>query len=175
MKTKYLIFAGLAASAGMLTGCQTVPPGVERGPHGTVAYDILVEASTPGAQIEADGQYVGNTPVRLKVFGDRDGTFHDFGKPDYVIEAFPLSTNQYSQVRVYSTGRGFTRADPIPQRVYLDLNQQAPPQVATVPPQRPYPYPYYYGPYPYYYGPPYWWWGPRIVIGPHYWGWHRHW
>jgi hypothetical protein len=174
MKTKYLIFAGLAALAGMLTGCQTVPPGVERGPHGTVAYDILVEASSPGAKIEADGQYVGNTPVHLKVFGDRDGTFHDFGKPDYVIEAFPLSTNQFSQVRVYSTGRGFTQADRIPQRVYLDLNQKSPPPVATTPPQRPYP-PYYYGLYPYYYGPPYWWWGPRIVIGPHYWGWRRHW
>src|SRR5437660_7920401 len=91
MKTKYLIFAGFAALAGVLTGCQTIPPGVERGPHGTVAYDILVEASEPGARIEANGEYVGNTPVHLKVFGDRDGTFHDFGNFDYVIHASPLA------------------------------------------------------------------------------------
>jgi hypothetical protein len=175
MKTNYLILAGCAALAGLLAGCQTVPPGVERGPHGTVAYDIVVEASAPGARIEADGQYVGNTPVHLKVFGDRDGTFHDFGQPEYVIQAFPLATNQYAQVRAYGTGRGFSQADHIPQRVYLDMNEKAaPPPVVTAAPG-PYPYPYYYGPYPYYYGPPYWWWGPRVVIGPRYWGWHRHW
>jgi hypothetical protein len=174
MKTKCLIFAGCAALAGLLTGCQTVPPGVERGPHGTVAYDILVEASEPGARIESNGEYVGNTPVHLKVFGDRDGTFHDFGNYDYVIQASPLATNQFAQVRAYGTGRGWTHADPIPQRVYFDMNQKPPPQppaVAGGPRYYPYPYPYYYGPYPYYYGP--YWWGPRIVIGPG-WRW-RHW
>jgi hypothetical protein len=177
MKTKYLIFAGCAALAGLLTGCQTVPPGVERGPHGTVAYDILVEASEPGARIEANGEYVGNTPVHLKVFGDRDGTFHDFGNYDYVIQALPLATNQFAQVRAYGTGRGWTHADAIPQRVYFDMNQKPPPEppptVAGRPPYPyPYPYPYYYGPNPYYYGP--YWWGPRVVIGPGYWRW-RHW
>jgi len=174
MKTKYLIFAGCAALAGLLTGCQTVPPGVERGPHGTVAYEILVEASEPGARIEANGEYVGNTPVHLKVFGDRDGTFHDFGNYDYVIQASPLATNQFAQVRAYGTGRGWTHADRIPQRVYFDMNQKPPPQppvVAGAPRYYPYPYPYYYGPYPYYYGP--YWWGPRVIIGPG-WRW-RHW
>jgi hypothetical protein len=176
MKTNYVIFAGCAVLAGLLTGCQTIPPGVERGPHGTVAYDILVEASEPGARIEANGEYVGNTPVHLKVFGDRDGTFHDFGNYDYVIQAAPLATNQFAQVRAYGTGRGWTHADAIPQRVYFDMNQKPPPEqpptVAGRPPYPyPYPYPYYYGPYPYYYGP--YWWGPRVVIGPG-WRW-RHW
>jgi len=172
MKTKYFLFAGVAALAALLAGCETVPPGVERGPHGTIAYDILVEASEPGARIEANGEYVGNTPVHLKVFGDRDGTFHDFGSFEYVIQAFPLATNQFAQVRAYGTGRGWTQADRIPQRVYFDMNQKPapPPAVANEGP-RYYPYPYY-GAYPYYYGP--YWWGPRVVIGPRFY-WHRHW
>jgi|ERR1051326_484798 hypothetical protein len=172
MKTKYLLFAGCAAFIGLLTGCQTVPPGVERGPHGTIAYDVVVEASDPGARIEANGEYVGNTPVHLKIFGDRDGTFHDFGAYQYVIQAFPLATNQYAQVRAYGTGRGWTESDKIPQRVYFDMNQKAPPPVASAPPPRYYPYPYYYGPYPYYYGP--YWWGPRVIIGPGFY-WHHRW
>lgn len=171
MKTKYLTLAGLAALGSLFAGCQTVPPGVERGPHGTIAYDILVEASSPGARIEANGEYVGNTPVHLKVFGDRDGTFHDFGSYEYVVRAFPLATNQFAQVRAYGTGRGWTDADHVPQRVYFDMNQkQAPPPVLAERP-RYYAYPYY-GPYPYYYGP--YWWGPRVVIGPRFY-WRHHW
>jgi hypothetical protein len=176
MKTKHLLFAGCAALAALLTGCQTVPPGVERGPHGTIAYDVLVEASAPGARIEANGEYVGNTPVHLKIFGDRDGTFHDFGAYEYVIQAFPLTTNQYSQVRAFGTGRGWSQADKVPQRVYFDMNQKAPPPIANgQPPPRYYGYPGYpyYGPY--YWGAPYpYYWGPRIVVGPGFY-WHRHW
>src|SRR2546421_10763335 len=100
MKTGLLVTAGLAV-LGLFTGCQTVPPGVERGPHGTIAYDVLIEASEPGARIEANGEYIGNTPAHLKIFGDRDGTFHDFGAYQYVIQAFPLTTNQYAQVRAF--------------------------------------------------------------------------
>jgi hypothetical protein len=178
MKMKYLLFAGCAALVAVLTGCQTIPPGVERGPHGTIAYDVLVEASDPGARIEANGEYVGNTPVHLKIFGDRDGTFHDFGAYQYVAQAFPLATNQYSQVRAYGTGRGWSQADKIPQRIYFDMNQKAPPPVADAPPGRYYAYPGYpYGPYPYY-GPYYWgwpyYWGPRFVVGPGF-HWHHHW
>jgi hypothetical protein len=173
MKMKYLIFACLITLAALLTGCETVPPGVERGPHGTIAYDILVEASDPGARIEANGEYVGNTPVHLKVFGDRDGTFHDSGNYEYVIQAFPLATNQYAQIRAFGTGRGWTHADQIPQRIYFDMNQKEapPPPVTAAPRYYAYPYPYYYGPYPYYYGP--YWWGPRIIVGPGHW--HHHW
>ena len=73
------MWAGSLAIVGLLAGCETIPPGVERGPHGTIAYDVLVEVSAPGARIEANGQDVGNTPLHLKIFGDSDGTFHDFG------------------------------------------------------------------------------------------------
>src|SRR3954470_3634774 len=103
MKHLLWLISGLSGAA-FLTGCQSLPPGAEPGPHGTMAYEILIEASEPGAQIEANGEVIGNTPIRLKMFGDPDGTFHDFGSPYYVIRALPLATNQFVQQRVFWTG-----------------------------------------------------------------------
>jgi hypothetical protein len=159
MKTKSILAAGLAA-VGLLAGCETIPPGAERGPHGTIAYDVLVEASEPGARIEANGESIGTTPAHLKIFGDTDGTFHDFGSYYYIVRAFPLATNQFAQTRVFRTGRGFTPEDQIPKKIYFDMNQPAP---AYPPPGGPvYVYPdYYYGPPWYYYGPPYFY-GPSV-------------
>jgi hypothetical protein len=145
-------FGGMLALLG-LTGCQTLPPGAERGPHGTMAYVVLIEASEPGAKIEANGQVIGETPLNLKIFGDKDGTFHDFGSDYYVIRALPLTTNQFAQLRVFGTGRWFGPEDWIPERIHFDMNQkppEAPPGAAVYP--YPYPAPYYYPP-PYYYGP----------------------
>ena len=34
--------AVVAASVGLLSGCETLPPGAERGPHGTMAFNVLV-------------------------------------------------------------------------------------------------------------------------------------
>jgi hypothetical protein len=156
--------AAMTAAAAFLTGCETpVPPGAEPGPHGTIAYNVLIEASEPGARIEANGQNIGNTPVHLKIFGDRDGTFHDFGSYDYVVQAFPLATNQFPQTRVFRTGHLLTPEDHIPTRIFFDMNQppQQQPYPAYAPPN------YYYGPPPpYYYGPYYY--GPHVYI-------HRHW
>jgi hypothetical protein len=148
-----------------------LPPNVERGPHGTIAYEVQIEATDPGAKIEANGEFVGNTPVRIKIFGDRDGTFHDFGSPYYVIKALPLTTNQYPQTAVYGTGRYFGREDRIPQRIDFDMTK---PQPAYPPVAGPGPYgpDYYYGP-SFYFGPPVFF-GPRF----HFWfgpPWHRRW
>ena len=139
-----LLFLGAA-------GCQTLPPGAEPGPHGTMAYEVLIEASEPGAQVEANGQIVGETPLRLKIFGDPDGTFHDFGSEVYVVRALPLTTNQYAQVQVFGTGRWFGPEDRIPERIHFDMNRP-PAQYPPPPAMYPYPMPYYY-PGPYHYGP----------------------
>jgi hypothetical protein len=168
MKINWILTTSLAA-AGLFTGCQTIPPGAERGPHGTMAYDVIVEASEPGAQIEANGSNAGNTPVHLKIFGDPDGTFHDFGSYQYVIRALPLTTNQFVQVQAFGTGRGFSREDLIPQHIYFDMNQRPPVHVPAGPPAYVYPG---YGPPVYYYGPPYYGPGFRYYYGP---GRYRHW
>jgi len=118
MKTKSIYAASLVASV-FLAGCATIPPGAERGPNGTMAYDVLIEASAPGARIEANGQDVGNTPVHLKIFGDPDGTFHDFGSPYYVIRALPLSTNQFEQTRFLGQVNGSAQRIAFPSKLIL--------------------------------------------------------
>lgn len=142
---------GILGALLFVCGCETVPPGVERGPHGTIPYDVLVEASPPGAKIEVNGEVVGETPLHLKVYGDKDGTFHDFGSDFYIIRALSLTTNQYPQVRLFGTGRWFGPEDRIPQQIYFDMNQK-PAQYVPGPPGYAYPPPYYYPP-PLYYGP----------------------
>jgi len=169
MKTTMLLAA--VAAVALLTGCESVPPGVEAGPHGTIAYDMLVEASEPGARIEANGSSLGNTPLHLKIFGDKDGTFHDFGSYQYVVRAYPLTTNQFAQYRVFGTGRHGVPEDHIPDRIYFDMNQKAP---DYPPPGQPaYAYPPY-GP-PGYYGWPYYGPGVRFYFGPPVYYHHRHW
>ena len=161
-----ILGAGLAV-AGLIAGCESIPPGAERGPHGTIAYDVLIEASPPGARIQANGADIGNSPVHLKIFGNVNGTFHDFGSYYYVIRAFPITTNQFPQVNLYRTGRLLTPKDYIPSRIYFDMNlPPPPPPVYGYPPRYYYPPPYYYG-WPYYYWGPYW--GAGYYSGP-YWG-----
>ena len=158
MKTKVLVLFGMAAA--VLAGCKSTPPdpNVERGPHGTIAYSCLIEASDPGAKIEVNGEMLGGTPLNLKIFGDKDGTFHDFGSYYYIVKAYPVTTNQYMQVKYFGTGRHGTYEDGVPRHLYFDMNQ---PQANTQPPavyvEHPY---YYYDPYPYYYGP--WFYGPGV-------------
>jgi len=162
------VLAGFSALVllALFTGCETIPPGAERGPNGTMAYEVTVESSEQGVRIEANHQYVGTTPLTLKIFGDPDGTFHDFGAYEYVVQAFPLRTNQFVQTRLFRTGRMFTPEDVIPRQIYFDMSQVPPPYY---PP--PYAYPAYPPPPPYYwYGPPYYYnygYGPRIYVHPH--------
>lgn len=114
---------GLAA---LMVGCSTVEPGagggsVERGLDGTIAHYIEIESNPPGVRIEADGEDVGVTPVRVKVFGDRDGTFHNFGRFEYVIRAIPNGPGQHLQSKVYRTGGYFTSEDRIPRRIFFEM------------------------------------------------------
>jgi len=153
------------AAASLLMGCETVPEGTDRGPHGTVPYQVAIEASEPDVKIHANGQDVGTAPMTLKIYGDKDGTFHDFGSYEYIIQAFPNKTNQYVQTRVFQTGKMFTPEDKIPPQIYFDMNQQ-PPAYYPPPPSYYYPPPPYYHYYPYYYGPSYYYYGPRVYIGP---------
>jgi hypothetical protein len=122
-----------------------------------MAYYVPVEASEPGVRIEVNGQDVGTTPLKLKIWGDPDGTFHDFGSYYYVVRALPANTNQFTQTMAYNTGRAWGVEDRIPSQIYFDMSkppQERPPAYTG----GPYPYPY---PYPYYYG-------PRVYIGPGY-------
>ena len=166
MSAKSVFAASLGLALLLLVGCGTpIPPGAERGPDGTMAYDVLIEASAPGARVEVNGSIIGNTPIHLKVFGDPDGTFHDFGSYNYIVKAMPLATNQFTQVRVFQTGHMMAGEDVIPPKIYFDMTLPQP----TYVPVPAYPYPAY-EPYPYYYGPSF-----RLYFGgPGYYHHHHH-
>ncbi|MBI1178062.1 PEGA domain-containing protein [bacterium] len=120
---KEICFSLAGAVALLLTvGCASAPKGAEKGPDGTIAYTIEIEASEPGARIEVDGDYVGKAPTSVKVFGDRDGTFHNFGNQEYVIKAYPVKPGQQVQTKVFHTGRWFDTEDKIPKRLFFDFN-----------------------------------------------------
>jgi hypothetical protein len=176
--TLSLALAGVAAL--IFTGCDTIPPGAERGPNGTVAYDVLVESSPAGAQIEANGRVLGPAPLHLKIFGDTDGTFHDFGSYYYVVRALPAGTNEFEQTQVFRTGHLFTPEDRVPSQIHFDMTRPPYPPGGGGPPAYGAPTaPGYYAPPPVYYGPPAYYYGPpgpsvEFYFGPHYYH-HRHW
>ena len=117
-------FCGCASSGGR-----------ERGPDGTVAYSVHVESSDPGARVEVNDDCVGVTPLDVKVFGDRDGTFHNFGTSDFVIRVHPVRQGQNVQSKTFRTGGWFGQEDRIPSRLFFDLNLKS--EGFTVEPSKP--------------------------------------
>jgi hypothetical protein len=81
---------------------------------------VKIDASEPGVKIEANSQDIGTTPLTLKIFGDPDGTFHDFGSDFYIIQAFPNQTNQFVQTATFRTGHLFSPEDRIPHEIHFE-------------------------------------------------------
>gem|GEM_PF-1230240 len=112
--------------AWLAAGCAGKPGSApEKGPNGTIAYHVKVEASDPGARIEVNDEYVGVTPADVRIWGDRDGTFHNFGSSDFVIRVHPVRDGQTTQAKVFRTGGWFGQEDRVPQRLFFDLNQKS--------------------------------------------------
>ena len=126
----------LAAATTLFAGCASTPPGTERGPDGTIAYQVQVESSDPGARIEVNNDYIGKTPLTFKVWGDKDGTFHNFGSQDYIVRAYPENTNQFVQTKIFRTGGWFSAEDKIPGRIYFDMNQKTSTFSVDLPPKQ---------------------------------------
>jgi hypothetical protein len=130
--------AAAALVIGGACGCATdgSSPGqaIERGRDGTIAYRVFIESSEPGARIEANQDYAGETPLTLTIFGDKDGTFHNFGSPEFVIRALPKRPGQHAQVKVFRTGKWFAPEDMIPKRIFFDLDAPAVGTGAAPPP-----------------------------------------
>jgi hypothetical protein len=128
-------------SAIALTACLGCASGggfhAESGPGGTIAYMVKIESSEPGARVEVNDDFVGRTPVDVKIFGDRDGTFHNFGSSDFVIRVFPVKEGQHMQSKVFRTGGWFAQEDRIPTRLFFDLNQTGSGTGFTVDPGKP--------------------------------------
>ncbi len=119
---KYAEIACTLSCLVIVTSC-TTPEGPERekGPDGTVAYLVPIDSSEPGARIEVNGESMGSTPITLKIFGDRDGTFHNFGSYEFVVRAFPPGPNRPAVTKIYHTGALMAQEDKIPQRISFDF------------------------------------------------------
>jgi hypothetical protein len=115
--------ATLAAAAWLWGGCSSAPEqaGVEKGLHGTIAYQVQIEASEPNTKIEVNHQAVGVAPITVKVFGDKDGTFHNFGSDEWVVRGYPPKPEQFPQTKIFRTGAFGVKDDKIPQRVYFNF------------------------------------------------------
>ena len=121
MRLTFTVVITLAAAA--LVGCAT-DPNVKKGPDGTIRYFLRVESSEPGVTIETNSVYAGKTPIRLEVFGDKDGAFHNFGSPQYVVRALPLNTNQFLQTQTFSTGSKSSAGIRIPGLLFFDMSRK---------------------------------------------------
>lgn len=112
------IVAGCASSSNSRTSTAAQP---EAGPDGTIVYLVPVESSEPGARIQVNGETVGTTPMVLKINGDKDGTFHNFGSYDFIVRAYPPGEGRPSQTKVFKTGAIFAKEDKIPEKIYFDF------------------------------------------------------
>jgi hypothetical protein len=114
----------LAALSACSTPNNSGGPAPEKGPQGTIAYQVPVDASEPGTKIEVNYQPLGIAPLTVKIFGDRDGTFHNFGSDEFVVRAYPLRTNEFPQTKIFKTGAFSIKDDKIPDKIFF---QFAPP------------------------------------------------
>jgi hypothetical protein len=110
----------------LLAACATDPPGIEHGPDNTIAYKVPVEASEPGTKIEVNYKPAGVAPMTVTIYGDRDGTFHNFGSDEYIIRAYPPNSDQFPQTKIFKTGAMGVKDDRIPQRIFFDLGSNKP-------------------------------------------------
>ena len=59
--------------------------------------------------------------MTLKIFGDKDGTFHNFGSYDFIVRAYPPGSGRPSQTKVYKTGALMAAEDKVPAKIYFDF------------------------------------------------------
>jgi len=128
-------------SAVALVGCKSPNDGLERGPGGTIAYEVLIESEEPGARIEVDGEYVGKTPIKVKVFGDKDGTFHNFHDRNWIVNAYAVHPGGVVQTKEYRTGVWFQGEDKVPSHIFFsapptdNVRSKESPSIARVRPR----------------------------------------
>jgi hypothetical protein len=69
---------------------------------------------------------VGTSPAEIRIWGDRDGTFHNFGSSDFVIRIFPVRDGQTAQAKVFRTGGWFAQEDRVPKHLFFKSSSSVP-------------------------------------------------
>ena len=121
LPTRALRVLAFAALAAVLLSCSSTPK-ADKGPESTKAFYVQVQASREGVSIETNNVFAGKAPFVLRLMGDQDGTFHNFGAPEYVVRAVPETTNAYIPTQVFKTGDKSSPGDRIPGLIFLDMN-----------------------------------------------------
>ena len=85
-----------------------------------------MDSSPQGAVIEADKDYVGKTPCSVRVWGDKDGTFHHY-RTRYV-ELTASLPGAVPQTKRFQTGAAFSPKDTIPKHVFFEFGTTREPQ-----------------------------------------------
>jgi hypothetical protein len=66
---------------------------------------------------------VGTAPLKLKIWGDPDGTFHNFGSYDYTVRAYPARQGLSPQIKHFRCGGMFQPEDIIPSKIIFDFGK----------------------------------------------------
>lgn len=118
-----VICISVALAAIFVSGCATTEdPNVEKGPQNTIAYNVPVESNLPGTKIEVNYQVIGVAPLSVKIFGDRDGTFHNFGNDEYIVRAYPPDSSYYPKTQIFKTGAFSIKDDLIPKKITFNFD-----------------------------------------------------
>ena len=80
---------------------------------------VLIVSEPAGAQIEINGQYVGDCPTTAEIEASNDGRFWK----DTVIKAYPKDTG-YIQIKVFNGKSRWTINDVIPPRISFDTRSE---------------------------------------------------
>lgn len=79
--------------------------------------DMRVISQPPGARIELNNGYMGETPLSIKVPCSPDGRFLE----TVIVRALPTVEGHYSQTKVFSGGYTMIRNDQVPATVFFDM------------------------------------------------------
>jgi len=81
-----------------------------------VPHEVFIESDPPGSPIEINDEYVGKTPLTVKIMGGHNGAFSNT-REIHTIHANPVGANQFVQVKQFSG----PRQDLIPKHLYFNL------------------------------------------------------
>jgi hypothetical protein len=76
---------------------------------------VQIVSQPPGAQIEVNGQYVGDAPMTIEIETSTDGRFWK----DTVIKAYPKETG-YTQIRAFNGKSRWAISDVVPSQLSFD-------------------------------------------------------
>lgn len=82
-----------------------------------VPHEVFIESDPPGSPIEINDEYVGKTPLTVKIMGGHNGAFSST-RPIHTIHAYPVGPGQFLQTKQFSG----PRQDIIPKHLYFNLS-----------------------------------------------------